>query len=265
MFHEPANETLETFREICINRIQEPDTQQALVEAFVFYYGDLQEVLRIATVHNRGIRPAGLSNEIFSCFHHIARGLCQKEKGAVEEITSACRSHLKRALLDSYKIAINAILEEDKKLKEILDYLILTDDFEKFVPDGLKKINEIQRQSQKVKQSYRQAKFHESKGDFDQAQESFNHCLESAYALREQLQIFTSTDTYLLACAREQRERKDRKRDRRSAIWAAIISAVLTAILTVGLSKFLKPSEPERTVAPKTNISQSTEAPNLGN
>lgn len=269
MSHEPASETLETFREICTKRIQETSTQKALADAFVFYYNDLQDVLQIATAHNRGIRPTGLSNEIFSCFHHIARGLCQKEKNADEEITSAHRTHLKRVLLDSYKIAINAILDEDRKLKEILDYLVLTEDFEKYVPDGLKKINNIQRQSQKVKQSYREAKSHEAKGDFDRAQDNFNRCLELAGELREQLQIFTSTDTYLLACAREQRERKDRKRDRSIAIWAAIISAVLssvlTAILALGIPKLLEKNDDSQSSSPRPSISQPVEDSNVGN
>ena len=225
----------------CLSRLAEDRVQKKLADVFAFYFDDLEEILFLASSQNDGERPENLSNEVFSCFHHLARGLCASRsiKATLEECDKAIDSHLKRATIDSYKIAIRSFLQADRKLKEVLDYLVLVEDFEKYVPDGIAKINAINNAADEARTQLRLAKRNEAYGKFDDALECFNESLDKAIDLKEGIKDFTHNQTYQLACAREARERKDRKKDRSNAILAAVMSAVLTAILTLGISWWL--------------------------
>lgn len=225
-----------------LERLQDGGVQESLSQVFSRYVDDLQELIVLATMENAGVRPKGLVNEIYAAFHHLARALSEETIDFQDEFRSARESHLKRAILDSYKIAINAVLREDEKLRETLDYLVLVEDFARYVPDGLNKINEIKSKARSVKDAYRDALRAERHGQFDQAIASFNTSLEQAYELRPLIETFTKDKTYLLACAREAKISKEKCRDRRTAIIAAIISAVLTATLTLGIPALFAPA-----------------------
>lgn len=229
-------------------RLKDIAVQEGLAKIFVHYYDDLQDILSIATVENSGIRPERLANEIYSCFHHIARGLCDESVHAEEEFRTARRSHLKRATLDSYKIAINAFLVEDEKMREILDYLVLVEDFSAFIPDGLAKINEIKASARFVKEHYQIAKASEAGGQFDGAINAFNEALGKCYELREQIEQFTTDKTYLLAVAREAKIQREKGRDRKLTVGVAILSAVLAAVLTA-LASYYVPKMCDRSKA----------------
>ena len=239
------------------NRIHETDIQKRLLDVLEYYYGDLRYIQKLATIESDGIRPDGLANEIFACFHHIARGLCEPDADAEREIETAFKSHLKRATFDSYKIAINSYLSEDTQLKEVLDYLVLIEDFEKYIPDGLQKINEINSLSREARKQYEQAKNSEERGiDLDRDDSPikfYNKSLQICFELREKIQVFTKNRTYYLACAKEKRERIERKRDRKNVIWAAIISAILSATLVATLTFVLTRSTSTKEV-PSTGI-----------
>lgn len=205
-----------------------------MAEVFSFYFDELQEILQLASAQHDGRRPESLSNEVYSCFHHLARGLCARStvRETLSECDKAVNSHLKRAALDSYKLAIHAFLRADTKLKEVLDYLVLVEDYEKYVPDGIVRINEINTLGAYVREQLRLAKRHEAQGDYDSSIDCFNAAVEKATELSDRIRAFTDNQTFLLACAREARERKERKKDRQGALLAAVISAVVSAILT---------------------------------
>ena len=103
-----------------LNRLNEEGVRGEVEEVFRHYYEDLLPVLVIATAESDGKRPEGLCNEIYSCFHHIARALCEQKVDIQDELKSAKKSHLKRAIFDSYKIAINAHLGELSEAKNLL-------------------------------------------------------------------------------------------------------------------------------------------------
>jgi len=222
-----------TSRENCVARLAEGRVQEKLAEAFAFYFDDLQDILTLASSLHDGERPENLSNEVFSCFHHLARGLCVSDADTSHEFDKAVGSHLKRATLDSYKMVLNYFLHADTKLRETLDYLVLVEDFEKYVPDGIAKINEINRLGEEVRNELRLGKKDESYGYFDQALGHFNTAVDRAIDLSKEIRCFTGNETYQLACAREARERRERKKDRWTAIIAAVVSAVLAAALTI--------------------------------
>lgn len=217
-----------------LSLLEQKDIQESLADVFAFYAYDLYDILTIATVENAGVRPERLTNEIFSSFHHIARGLCvdDREIDVNKELNSARSSHLKRAALDSYKISINAALSEDNKAKELLDYLVLVEDFTRFVPDGLDKVNKIKAVSRAVKQSYASARQHEAHGNFDGALTSYNEALEGCYDLRDKLTIFTHDKSYILACAREAKKEREATKNRWLTIGVAILAAALSAYFT---------------------------------
>ncbi|HYW81339.1 MAG TPA: hypothetical protein VE890_17275 [Thermoguttaceae bacterium] len=230
-----------TSKENCTNQLADARVQQKLAEVLSFYFDDLQDILQLASAQNCGERPENLSNEVYSCFHHIARGMCARTTvgEALLECDKALDSHLKRATLDSYKLAVNSFLQIDKKLREILDYLVLVDDFEKYVPDGLIRINGINDLGAEVRKQLKLAKKSEAQGQFDSAMECFNEALEKAIELEREVKAFTTNGTYLLACAREARERNERKKDRWNVVIAAVLSAVITAAFMLGIPRLL--------------------------
>ena len=238
-------------RDRILRRLDEAQVQNALADVFTSYLDDLHDVLNLATVENNGVRPEGLANEVFSCFHHLARGLSQEEDDtSLEQFHTARGSHLKRAILDSYKIALNSILTEDAKLREVLDYIVLAEDFAQYIPDGLQKINEIKDKARLVKREYRSAKKAEARGNFDEAMGTFNTALEYAGELQKQIAVFTQDKTYLLACSRETQRKQEKHKDRRIVVIAAVVSAVLTAALTLGIpALWKKDSNPQNPTA----------------
>lgn len=222
-----------------VERLRSPEVREAVASVFARYVEDLQEVLVLATAANGGVRPATLTNEIYSCFHHLARGLSADGVDSVSEFRSARESHLKRAVLDCYKLALHFVLREDERLREVLDYLVLAEDFTRYIPDGLEKVNAIKDTARSVRGAYCRAMHAERRGQFDEAMASYNTALERAGDLQQQIAVFTKDKTYLLACAREVHKEKEKRKDRRNAILAAVVSAVLTAALTLGVPALL--------------------------
>lgn len=241
----------EAGRNNALEKLKKPEVQEQLAKILSTYFFDLHEILTIATVQSAGVRPEGLSNEIYSCFHHIARGLCIPGANIERELISAEKSHIKRAILDSYKITINSILREDEALREILDYLVLAEDFARYIPDGMAKVNEIKDVSRKVKLSYGEAKRFEARAEFDKAIESYNEALKQGTNLLDLLEIFTKDKVYLLACSREVAKDKESKKNRRVVIIAALLGAVFSAIFTTAASNYF--------TSHSTTISKSNE------
>jgi tetratricopeptide (TPR) repeat protein len=128
---------------------------------------------------------------------------------------------------------LNIILNEDKRLTEMLDYLVLAKDFEKYVPQGSETLAEISKLRNEVRSLYKKARLLESQGDSDEAIDGFDEAFTQARKLSGDIKKFTDNKTYLLAVAREEHDRKEKKRDRRNAIWAGVVAAVISSLLTV--------------------------------
>jgi hypothetical protein len=233
--------------------LKDDSVQQLLVEAFSYYSSELYDVLTLATIENAGVRPEGLANEVFSAFHHIVRGLCVAGTDVDKELRAARSSHLKRATLDSYKISINAFLREDNKAKELLDYMVLVEDFTRYVPDGLQKVNEIKDSSRKAKQLYKEAKRLESSAHFDESIEKYNETLETCYHLRTLIEVFTRDKSYILATAREAKKDQQRNSDRTFTMAMVMLTAILTASATYFIPKWLDDNDAQKVVETKNN------------
>jgi hypothetical protein len=216
-----------------LNRLSEDDVRREVEEIFRHYYEDVLPVLVIATAESDGKRPDGLCNEIYSCFHHMARALCENKADVQDELKSAKKSHLKRAILDSYKIAINAHLNELRDAKDLLDYMVLVKDFSHYFPRGVELVAEIKALGKQIKGKYEKAKIEEAKGHSNAAIENFDQALEMCDELRDKLDVFTSDRTYIYACEREAERKKDRARERRNSIWVPIACSVVTAVLSI--------------------------------
>ncbi|WP_412851523.1 hypothetical protein [Ectothiorhodospira shaposhnikovii] len=223
--------------------MEDASVRESLAETFSYYARELNDVLTVATIESAGVRPEGLANEVFSAFHHIARGLCLAEADAQEEIEKARSTHLKRATLDSYKIAINSFLKEDTKERELLDYMVLVEDFTRYVPDGLKKVQEVKDLSREVKGLYAQAKRLESRGEFTQAIKQYNQALARCYTLRQKVEVFTRDQSYVLATAREAKKDSQRISDRKFTFAMVLITAILSATLTYWIPQWFSGSK----------------------
>lgn len=210
------------------------------ISLLVKYQNDLCELLDIATIENDGIRPRGITNEVFSCFHHIVRGIYKStdsnnaiDIAAFKKEADSAQRHLLRGILDCYKIILSSFLKEEKQLKETLAYLNLVEDFEKYIPDGQVEINGINNLQIQIEDEYKKAKSFERNGQSQDAVDHFNKCLVCCYKQRTKIKKFTKNKTYLLACARENRERKEKHKNRLIAIWIPITASILTVILTM--------------------------------
>ena len=185
-------------REYCTHLLTDVTVCEQLTDILLRYKNDFCDLLILATVENGGVRPAGVINEIYSCFHHISRGLLVQDDdiSLEKELESAWR-HLRRATLDCYKIALRSFLEENVSLRETLNYLNIVEDFEKYVPDGLKLVTEINDISKRVHSCFMDAKRYESNGKFSEAIDKCNETLELAYELREKIQKITKNNSLL--------------------------------------------------------------------
>ncbi len=224
------------------NKLSEDGVRKLLAKIFKTYIEDLQPILTLATAENDGIRPEGLVNEIYASFHHVARALTMEDSNGDEikkNLISAEQSHLKRAIYDSYKIAINAYLREESKLADTLDYLVLVDDFEKFVPDGINRVREIKQTRRQIVKHYRQAMTCERNGDFIKAIKEFNSAIVLCGDIREKIEVFTKNKSYLFACAREAKLSHERSIGRKTTVIASIGAAIVSAILSSSLTFFL--------------------------
>lgn len=223
-------------------RLDDPKVKALLTEIFLQYHKDLLPILVIATAEADGVRPEGLSNEMYACLHHMARGVCVEGANPEAELESARKSHIKRATLDSYKIAIHSYLAELSQAKDLLDYMVLIKEFSAYIPDGIQKAKEVKDLGAQVKNKYRAARFHEMRGAFDDANISFSDCLELCEKLREKLEVFTSDRTYIFACEREASRKIEQSRDMKIKIFVPIVCAILAALLTYCVPKLLSSS-----------------------
>lgn len=251
---------------LCANALhmfQKESVQRKLASLLAGYLNDVQPIIVEATVQNAGIRPPVLENEVYSCFHHIARGLCVYEAdGETEqEIEKAENSHLKRVLLDSYKIAIFPCLKEYQFVVEDLYHLSLDKDFnpEIYGSESIKKIQKILELKTQVKNAYKKAKLHESCGEIEQAIGAYDNALAECGNLRRALAALMKGDVYIVAKAHAARKRAEQNKDKKANKWHLWISHFIAAgALLVAFCAWYFPRDG---MAPAEKQGQQTEAP----
>jgi len=223
--------------------LQDPLYQEALLSIFTDYHIELEDILELATIENNGIRPDNLTNEIYSLFHHISRSLndISNVKDAIDEVKNAKKTHLKRAILDSYKISINGVLQDESKVSDTLQDLILDEDFRSCVDDSVNKLHSIKELKKDIKKMYLAAKKSERKGLMDDAIKSYNKALEKANELEPFLDEFQTDKTYIVAIKRLKKKEKEKKDQKKFTIATIIISCVLTGVITFSINAFLIP------------------------
>lgn len=114
---------LEQDRQVVETRLTDPQIRGQLAELVILYYRDHKEALTLAEVATNGRRPEGLTNEIYACFHHLARGLVEGDCDPLHELGDKSQSHLKRLGLDSLKLYINSVLKDSEPVLQALDLL----------------------------------------------------------------------------------------------------------------------------------------------
>lgn len=219
--------------------LENPEIRKLIRSLLVEYYLNLQPVLGIATVRNEGIRPEGLTNEIYAAFHHLARGLCEVGANTEKEIRSAEKSHLRRAILDSYKVAINSYITEESKIYNLIDFISLAEDFDRYFPEAFNVLENLRNSRALVRKYYEEAKRAEVSGNFDLTIEKFNQALSECLHLEKFNNQIMRTNAWHLVSVNTAVKQKEGKKNRNNAIIAAVVSAFLTAILTAIATYFI--------------------------
>jgi hypothetical protein len=204
-------------RALVIERLGQPDVQAMLADVFTDYYLDFRRIVTLAEVESEGVRPEGLANEVYACFHHIARGLVQPDADPANEITKGRHSHLKRMALDAHKIAINNILREAQPILDALDILASNADLPKLIEGGFDTLNELRLGRTKVKNLYLDAKRAEGKGEEFNPLEKYTETLSEASNLQTSLDKLSSRKQFLYALKRDEEARTHAEKSSRHA------------------------------------------------
>lgn len=147
-------------------------------------------------------------------------------------------SHLKRLLLDSYKIAIRPQLEEYQFIVGDLYSLSLDKDFnpDVFGSEPIKKVRAILEIKDKVKEAYQDAKHYEALGDSGQAVESFDQSLCACYQLKLAINALMKENVYLAAkahLARKQAEKDAERKENRIRYGIAQFIALVAVVVSI--------------------------------
>lgn len=65
----------ETYSANALSALRDEKVQIELSELVAEYWFEFHDVYITATVSNGGVRPENITNEMFSCLHHVIRGL----------------------------------------------------------------------------------------------------------------------------------------------------------------------------------------------
>ena len=89
--------------------LEDPATRRLLAETLVFYYSDIRETVTFTEILSEGQRPDGLTNEVYACFHHIARGLVEAGADPDKELRSAAKWGKGAVLVAAVAVIISVI------------------------------------------------------------------------------------------------------------------------------------------------------------
>ena len=244
----------ETYKAYALSALQDAAVQEELSELVAEYWFEFHEVFITATVCNSGVRPENITNEMYSCLHHVVRGLGLGPKYfPVDEIKKAKISHIKRGTLDSYKISINSVLKEDDVLLGILDFILLADDLAGDFKEKIFEIKKVRELQANTKEYYKQAKILEAKGKFAEAIEAYNTALNAGLLMKLSLKKLYDGPIYTSFIAREGKHREDKRKEKderkkergedqryakKWSIFAAIITGIIVGSITTGYYYF---------------------------
>jgi hypothetical protein len=216
--------------------------QEALLSVFEEYHADLEEILELATIENNGLRPLHIENEIYALFHHISRSICHIKNvdEAVKEVEKAKSSHLKRAILDSYKIAINSVLKESDKRTDLLEDIATDPDYRECVDESIINLELLKRRKSEIKTTYLKAKKREREGNTAEAVRLYNSTIEKINDLSKSIADIEKNNTFRLALKRIKRIEKNKKKQNRFSLYMVILSCLLTAVFTSLFTSFGK-------------------------
>jgi hypothetical protein len=221
--------------------------QDTLASVFNEYHADLEEILELATIESNGIRPRHIENEIYALFHHISRSLCdiQEKELAIKEVEHAKNTHLKRAILDSYKIAINNVLKRANKNTEILEEIATDPDYREAINESIVNLNILTGKKNEIKKKYLEAKKTERKGNTAGAILLYNGTIELLNELEYIITDIEKNNTFKLALKHIEKIEKNKKKQNKFSILLVIFTVLLTAIINlfisyIGGSKLLK-------------------------
>lgn len=242
--------------------LKQEEVQNQVAHLFAVYLATVHPIAGAAAVQNGGERPQCLENEVYSCFHHIARGICCKVNisETCQEVRKGEDSHLKRLLLDAYKIAIRPQLKEYRFIVEELYHLSLDKEFNPAIygEEPIKKVAAILKIKTRIKNSYEKAKRSEALGDCETAIEAFADALANCYELAYSINALMDLNVIVIAkahmarknaekqAAESQRlkEREEDKRENRDSNWWS--RAIAIAALLVSVLSWLIPGDRER-------------------
>lgn len=215
--------------------------QKALLSVFEDYHNDLEEILELATIENNGLRPRNIENEIYALFHHISRSICHIKNAddAIKEVKGAKNSHLKRAILDSYKIAINSVLKESDKKTDLLEDIATDPDYRECIDESVINLRLLKKRKSEIKKTYLEAKKKEREGNMAEAQKLYNGAIEKILTLSKKIDEIEKNNTFLLALKHIKRIEKSKKKQNRFSFWMVVLSCVLTALCTTLLAFFV--------------------------
>jgi hypothetical protein len=212
--------------------------QEALLSVFNEYHNDLEEILELATIEKNGYRPLHIENEIYALFHHISRSLCSIPaiEEAIKEVERAKSSHLKRAILDSYKITINSVLTESDRKTELLEELATDHDYREVINESIVNLDILKDTKSKIKKTYLEAKKTERDGRTSEAIKLYNSTLELINELSNSIKSIEQNNTFRLALKRIKRIEKDKRKQKRYSLYHIILAALLTALFSIAVN-----------------------------
>lgn len=191
--------------------LEDEAIREKLADLFAFYFAEATDVMHWAASENEGVHQEGLENEIFSCFHHIARGFCSgNPDSAVSEIDKGRKTHLKRLLFDAFKIVIANHLEDYNATIRTLDYIVLNEDYKTFNEKGFQDCLDAQRLAREIKHLFKKAKDLEAQGQ-DESENLYRETLNKCSELEEKLITFKDDAAFKVCIARFNRGEHDRK------------------------------------------------------
>lgn len=201
-----ASEARAALKATIIERLREDSIQDSLAEVVLSYYADARRVATLAETMSEGMRFDGLSNEVYACFQHISRGLCESDVEPLDELSKAKNSHIKRLLLDGYKIVINRSLRDAKPVLDAIDFLSSNSEVVRMLPEGVGNIARVRALRSETRDLYLSAKRAEGRGEPEKVA-LYERAMNSAGMLLSEVEHFSGTNEVLFALKRDAENR----------------------------------------------------------
>jgi len=212
-------------------RLLKPEIAKELSKLFHYYYNDVHDLSSFASAEKEGKRLEALTNELYSCFHHIARALCETDctdAVQLEEINTAKNTHLRRLALDAYKVIIASHISDYSTMLKTLS----TSDVP--LPQHLS-THKVLELASEAKAKFLEAKEIEKSGNAEETIKLFSEAVDVCTEMRKQLIKFD--EIYQIARTEYGKtQKKERRKGWKEWIWK-IIAALIIAVAGILLGK----------------------------